>query len=130
MSHLLTIMPPAPQIEFKKRYKLFNRRRRRWLKYQKLKILDEEYPILVGSYGSEATYFEFKDGDRDGAIRANDPLSLCVFDSKGEYQGLLALAFGPDTRPLGAMRYAYKHENRIRFLAFEPVEQRFVPNAA
>ncbi|CEO58383.1 hypothetical protein PMG11_03112 [Penicillium brasilianum] len=124
-----TVLNQAPQIEFGKRYKLFNRRNGRWLKYQTLNILGNEHSILVGGYGGEATHFEFKDGDRSGPIRANDSLSLCVYDSKGEYQGLLALAFGPNMRPLGAMRYSPQNENRIRFLSFQPVEQRFVPNA-
>ncbi|UKZ48269.1 hypothetical protein TrVGV298_002492 [Trichoderma virens] len=122
-----TILDQAPQLEFNKRYKLYNRRNGRWLKYQRLNVFGNEYPILVGGYGSDATFFEFRDGDRSGSIRANDPLSLLVYDSKGEYQGLLALAFGPNTRPLGAMHYAPQHENRIRFLAFEPVEQKYVP---
>ncbi|KAJ5710578.1 hypothetical protein N7488_004734 [Penicillium malachiteum] len=125
-----TVLDQAPHIEFNRRYKLYNRRNERWLCWKKVKVLDKEYPLYIGGYKSDATYVEFRDGSRTGAIRANDPISLIVYDSNLENQGIIALGLSTGVAPLDAMRWSPANESRIRWLAFESVEQRDVPIAA
>ncbi|KAJ5738114.1 hypothetical protein N7493_001269 [Penicillium malachiteum] len=124
-----TVLDQAPQVEFNRRYKLYNRRNERWLCWKKVKVLHKEYPVYIGGYKSDATYVEFRDGERSGAIRANDPISLLVYDSNLDHQGIITLGLSTGVPPLGAMRWSPANENRIRWLAFEPVQQRHVPMA-
>lgn len=84
--------------------------------------------MLAAGYKSQATFFEFREGDREGPIRNGDKCSLLVYGPDGRQKGIIARALKGDTTSVGAMPYSQPNEKFICFTQLSIVEQRYVPS--
>ncbi|KAJ5889248.1 hypothetical protein N7504_010058 [Penicillium tannophilum] len=122
-----TVLNQAPTIEFNKRYHIYNRKRKLWLRAFSILVKGETVTMLAAGPKSQATFFEFRDKAREGQMRDGDNCSLMVYGPDGRQKGTIAYALQGDATSIGAMPYSVENEKFIRFTKLSIVEQRNVP---
>ncbi|KAJ5560565.1 hypothetical protein N7513_002964 [Penicillium frequentans] len=122
-----TVLNQAPTIEFNKRYHIYNRKRKLWLRAFSILVKGETVTMLAAGPKSQATFFEFRDKAREGQMRNGDSCSLMVYGPDGRQKGTIAYALQGDATSIGAMPYSVENEKFLRFTKLSFVEQRNVP---
>ncbi|KAJ6003344.1 hypothetical protein N7451_005891 [Penicillium sp. IBT 35674x] len=122
-----TVLDQAPTIELNKRYQIYNRKRKLWLRAFSIFVKDETVTMLAAGPKSQATFFEFRDKAREGQIWNGDNSSLVVYGPDGRQKGTIAYALQGDATSIGAMPYSVENEKFIRFTKLSIADQRNVP---
>ncbi|KAJ5099250.1 hypothetical protein N7532_006251 [Penicillium argentinense] len=115
------------QIEFKKRYHIYNRKRGLWLRAFTVTLKGKEITLLAAGPKSQATLFEFRDKSREGPVRNGDSCSLVVYGRDGRQKGSIAHALESHGTSIGAMPYSVDNERWLRFTNLSILDQRDVP---
>ncbi|KAL5334611.1 hypothetical protein BJX70DRAFT_402421 [Aspergillus crustosus] len=122
-----TLLNQDPALEFRRRYHLYNRKTRLWLRSFTIRVKGEEVTLLAGGPKSQATLFEFREKQREGAIRNGDSCSLMVYGPDGRQKGTIAKSLESPATSIGAMHYSVSREARLRFSTLMLVDQEDVP---
>ncbi|KAL4863054.1 hypothetical protein BDV12DRAFT_202481 [Aspergillus spectabilis] len=122
-----TLLNQAPALEFRKRYHLYNRKNRLWLRSFTIRVKGEEVTLLAAGPKSQATLFEFREKQREGSMRNGDSCSLMVYGPDGRQKGTIAKSLESPATSIGAMHYSVSKESRMRFSTLMIVDQDDVP---